>query len=1163
MTEKRSDWRSGLAAVVELRRRDLGPHPGPDELVAYHAGELGERHAARLQDHLVLCPECAQLLLDLAAFEADAARAPGGTAVPIAPHRAARPRRWAMAAAAAAAAVALVAVWPRPAPLPDYAPPVLTGAASRIRAADAATAGEVPLFVAGSTLALRLRPETAVEGPVTARAYLRRGADLRALSASTLEVRGDGVVSLEGILDADVRLPEGASDLLTVVARPGALPSRRRLAGAPGAGATWRGRSWIAFRQEVSYQEPEDRTPKSAWAADDDGPWVEYAGCRTITIGPVCHLRDDRRLTLWVRHRRQADVRIVDAGGSRSSPAAEVQGGLRYEIEVGRERRELAVEVLQEGTRRIWTLELDDTPPPDWLVEARELYDGGEWDEARRALAPRAAGPDPAAAGAALSLLARIERRAGQAELGDEHYRRAIEAHRRAGRLFDQIRDAAGYTYHLVAEKRFSEARELLDSLPVEATAGAAESRYSVAYARGLLVEKTGDFRAALAWMNRAAREAERAGSNRNHIFAEATLARQLYTVGLTDSAADRYSRIEPRIARLCAGAEADAVLTACDCARFRVNRAWTALLALEAGRPARDDPAALLAEAERIYVDEEARGEGTCVLPENLPNLRLNRALAALHAGDPEEARRQLERADVDPEASPRLALWQLDVEARIWLADERPERALDLYHELARRAELGSAPEAAWRAAYGRAAALEALGRTDDALAACAAADQVLDRESLLVPVHAGRARFIAQRDKATRFCLDLLLRRGRDGEALAVARRAAARALGQLRASASLAALGAQARGRWERAADTYRDTRNEIEELTARTWKGLPRDQEQRLYEEIEGKRRELRALIDELAAAADGAPPESGRPAPPAAATVLLAYHPLPRGWVAFAADDEGVSARRVDLPRVRSAEELSALLLEPFAAKIRRAEEVQVIAYGSLREVDFHALPFAGDVLLSHAPVVYRLDLPDLPAAAPPPDRQALVVSGPGLIAAPDEARKVRGVLESRSAGWQVELLAGAEASESDVRRRLPEVSLLHFAGHAAFDDDSRGWDSHLSLAGGGRLTVDDVLASPRVPRWVVLSGCQTGRQERTAPLATIGLAQAFLVAGADSVVAVTADVADADAAALSEALYRYWDASTTLAAALRQAQLELRARAPESGWRKFRALVR
>src|SRR5215475_3253408 len=54
-------------ALAELlgARRDPGPHPDPDELAAYHDGELSAERERRVQDHLVACHECARLLLDL------------------------------------------------------------------------------------------------------------------------------------------------------------------------------------------------------------------------------------------------------------------------------------------------------------------------------------------------------------------------------------------------------------------------------------------------------------------------------------------------------------------------------------------------------------------------------------------------------------------------------------------------------------------------------------------------------------------------------------------------------------------------------------------------------------------------------------------------------------------------------------------------------------------------------------------------------------------------------------------------------------------------------------------------------------------------------------------------------------------------------------------
>jgi hypothetical protein len=43
-------------------------HPNPDELLDYHVGDVSSEQRERIQDHLVLCPECVQSLLDLDAF---------------------------------------------------------------------------------------------------------------------------------------------------------------------------------------------------------------------------------------------------------------------------------------------------------------------------------------------------------------------------------------------------------------------------------------------------------------------------------------------------------------------------------------------------------------------------------------------------------------------------------------------------------------------------------------------------------------------------------------------------------------------------------------------------------------------------------------------------------------------------------------------------------------------------------------------------------------------------------------------------------------------------------------------------------------------------------------------------------------------------------------
>lgn len=59
---------AALRHLAEQQRRSLTSHPTPQELAAYHAGELPPEAEARMLDHLAICRDCSDLLLDLAGF---------------------------------------------------------------------------------------------------------------------------------------------------------------------------------------------------------------------------------------------------------------------------------------------------------------------------------------------------------------------------------------------------------------------------------------------------------------------------------------------------------------------------------------------------------------------------------------------------------------------------------------------------------------------------------------------------------------------------------------------------------------------------------------------------------------------------------------------------------------------------------------------------------------------------------------------------------------------------------------------------------------------------------------------------------------------------------------------------------------------------------------
>ncbi|MBI4469452.1 MAG: zf-HC2 domain-containing protein [Acidobacteria bacterium] len=65
--------KASLRTLAEQAIKESSGHPSPEELVDYHAGRLQPESEDRLQEHLSICPDCTQLLLDLPTFTS-----PGG-----------------------------------------------------------------------------------------------------------------------------------------------------------------------------------------------------------------------------------------------------------------------------------------------------------------------------------------------------------------------------------------------------------------------------------------------------------------------------------------------------------------------------------------------------------------------------------------------------------------------------------------------------------------------------------------------------------------------------------------------------------------------------------------------------------------------------------------------------------------------------------------------------------------------------------------------------------------------------------------------------------------------------------------------------------------------------------------------------------------------------
>ncbi len=716
-----------------------------------------------------------------------------------------------------------------------------------------------------------------------------------------------------------------------------------------------------------------------------------------------------------------------------------------------------------------------------------------------------------------------------------------------------EIDEGTRAIHRLIQNFQLAEARERLDGLAALAPEDQLpiESRYLLAYNRGLLAAKEEDFRTALAELGRAARLAAHSGSARGIWIADEAIALRWSELGRAEEASRAYGRL----------ASLPGARDACEEGELLNNWAWTTLLAREAGGFAAADLAEPIPLLDRAL---QKLGSGPSCGPDLFFDVHFNRALAELQAHRPEEAAAALAQARTFDRGSTFLQLlWELDLEGRLEIERGMAGRALAIYDRLDTKARSARSPDGLLRAALGRARASAALGDRARALRLLAEAEDLLDRESLRIPIFEGRETFVSQREGVASLKIQLLLDAGRVGEAFAAARRARTRFLLGLASIERVASLSPPERARWNEAIRSYQDKRTQVDEAAREEWRLLG--------PEVAPDRAARQALAEagELdlgrAFEALGALPHDTALRPPRPGELVLAFHPLPGGWVAFAADDRTVdahpfalSAATLDDPRALARE-----ILAPFRKAIARAKRLRILPYGALRAVDFHALPFDGDVLLAAKPVVYGLDL-----GTPPRDEagglagrdEVLLVADPNdnLPAARREADAVERAVERWTPRPRVVRLTSSQATGEATLRALGRARLFHFSGHGTFAGFG-GWESGLRLAGKEELRVGQLLLLRPAPHWIVLSGCETARAASDVRIEGFGLANALVLAGAKGVVASARPVMDRTAPALFARLYATWDGRSDLAPALGRAQLAWRHDLPRVDWSSFR----
>ena len=984
------------------------------------------------------------------------------------------------------------------------------------------------VFTMGNPLRLELRPPRSVEDLIEWR-YVFEGAGGEQRLWEPNQMRTpDGVYKVEGMIGQDIPLEPGTWTLRVLYGWPGRLPAPEALGSGLEAADDWQ-----LLRLPLRVE------PHSVGAVPDPPSQsmleVEVAGCSWASKWPVCAPRGELRL--WVRSLPGAEIeirvgeRIVDAAGDA------IDGGWRSTVEASAADGEIEVCANDAGREACRSLTLGPDTRSDGYHEASRLASEGKIAEARRLFEEHLSTDESGLEASILSRLARLD--GTSAEAAETFLEEALDLHRETRQVQQEARDTAMLVDLDFKRRDLAAADQRLKALKLPENPPA-EAAFHRAYNLGMLKSDVGNYRQALRSLGRASDLARRLGLSEG-LFAEQMLATALRRLGRTDEAFERLHHL------------LRAEQNPCDRAELLNNYTWALILHPSADR---DDPLPWLEEALDI-IEQEGCSRHDLEL-----DLLLNSSLAHVQGDRIWEAQGALDKAQTLADTANRFQrLWWQDIEGRLDLRDGRGLEAADRYQRMEELARQADFPDGVWRAKVGQARAHELLGDSETALGALAAAETLLDAEHLEVPLVEGREAFVAQREEGARLQLQLLLRAGRDADALAVARRSRARVLRALRHGHRLAHLMPEEQARRDDEVAAYLHLRARIEAKAADA-ASRAANRQALVKAQLEELRQEARRALDRLF---DLFPRQSTVAKLPAPRTgeVILAYHPLPDGWVGFAADSSRVISHRFDLPADlhESPEDLSRRLLQPFREMIRTAGRVRVLPYGPLRAVDFHALPFGGDVLLSERPVVYGLDL-EVTASEATPGRRALVIPAApwsGLRAATAEAEAVRDALRNLPEPWSVEFLDSAEATAAEVRDLLPrDFDLLHYSGHGSAGGRF-GWEGALHLAGGTRLAVGDVLALDRMPSQVVLSSCETGLEAEEAPVASLGLAQAFLVAGARSVVAALRPVADANTAKLFRDSYRNWDGETDFALSLRQVQLAWRQAEPGADWASFR----
>jgi len=250
---------------------------------------------------------------------------------------------------------------------------------------------------------------------------------------------------------------------------------------------------------------------------------------------------------------------------------------------------------------------------------------------------------------------------------------------------------------------------------------------------------------------------------------------------------------------------------------------------------------------------------------------------------------------------------------------------------------------------------------------------------------------------------------------------------------------------------------------------------------------------------------------------------------------------------------------LYSTLIQPAEKLIPKNSRIIVLADGSLNSLNFETLIVPGakphywieDVTVLTA---NSLSLLSRASVSAPPKTASLLLMGDALSASPDfpvlpQAGKEVGLIQTYFPKNRRTVLTGAQATASHFLERKPEAfAYLHFATHGTAST-ARPLESAVILSREGetyKLYARDIVQHPLHAYLVTISACNGAGMRTYAGEGLVGLAWAFLRAGAHNVIAGLWEVSNASTPQLMDELYKGLNAGKDPATALRDAKLTL-----------------